>query len=843
MFNVKNRKVINRLSFRSLKGSRLRNIMAVIAIMLTCILFTTLVTVGLGTIDAFQQASMRQAGGEGHAVLKDIDDDIYDKVKTHPSISRISYNLYLCDNVDNPELIKRRGEFWYKDKAGIEMSFATPKVGKLPQKSNEIITDTTTLMLMGIEPKVGEKLTLDLKENGKSVKREFVLSGYWDADPALNVSTFITSKAYVDKYKSQLNLNKRNPEVMTGKLMAYLDFNNEFNIESKLDKLIEESGYDNKDENAPNYINSNINWAYMSNSIGNDPLTTGILITLAIIVLITGYLIIYNIFQISVLKDIHFYGMLKTIGGTGRQIKGIVRKQALMLSIVGIPLGLALGFLIGSKLVPMVINVTTYSGTEVTVEANPFIFIGATIFTLITVYISTLKPGITAAKMSPIEATKFSDVGIKRKKEKVSTDGGKVWRMAFSNLGRNKKKTTLILISLSLGLVIFSVIATLSNSLDIEKFVSKFVVSDFSVKHTMPADKYYLGLDDTVPDDFIEMIEKRKGFKDGGRLYISEYEDSSIITEADESDMNMDERGNPISKIYGADDFVFKNSQIIEGELNLEKLKSGKYVLLGVYTDDYGKPEDSGKVNVGDKIKLKTTRGTGEVEDQITETSEYEVLGKIILNPINHDQSYSTDYVFFVPSENYLKLVDGNPLYMYSFNVDDNEISEAEKFIAGYTKGIDPNLTYSSKSKTIKEFDGMRNLVVSFGGVLSGIVALIGILNFANSIITSIITRRRESAMLEAIGMTRSQLSKMLILEGLYYAIGTMIITTIISMVLSLTALKSLLGVLWFTTYNLTVWPLLVCFPVLLLLAIIIPVLSNKTLIKDSVVERIRIDE
>ena len=45
-----------------------------------------------------------------------------------------------------------------------------------------------------------------------------------------------------------------------------------------------------------------------------------------LLVIFTGYLIIYNIFQISVAGDIRFYGLLKTIGTTPRQLKRIIRQ-------------------------------------------------------------------------------------------------------------------------------------------------------------------------------------------------------------------------------------------------------------------------------------------------------------------------------------------------------------------------------------------------------------------------------------------------------------------------------------------------------------------------------------
>ena len=101
-----------------------------------------------------------------------------------------------------------------------------------------------------------------------------------------------------------------------------------------------------------------------------------------LLIMLTGYLIIYNIFQISVIRDIRYYGLLKTIGATSRQVKKILRRQALFLGLMGIPLGLVLGFLIGTGITPKIVEISSYEYTEMEVSANPWIFLGAAVFTM-----------------------------------------------------------------------------------------------------------------------------------------------------------------------------------------------------------------------------------------------------------------------------------------------------------------------------------------------------------------------------------------------------------------------------------------------------------------------------
>ncbi len=121
------------------------------------------------------------------------------------------------------------------------------------------------------------------------------------------------------------------------------------------------------------------------------------------VIFIAGYLLIYNVFYISIAQDIRFYGMLKTLGTTARQIRKIVYKKAIKLSLMGIPIGLLLGWPIGRLLLPAIVNMLT-DDIRVVTTVNPLIFLVAIAFSAITVLISCQKPAILAAKV-------FSDGG------------------------------------------------------------------------------------------------------------------------------------------------------------------------------------------------------------------------------------------------------------------------------------------------------------------------------------------------------------------------------------------------------------------------------------------------
>lgn len=130
-------------------------------------------------------------------------------------------------------------------------------------------------------------------------------------------------------------------------------------------------------------------------------------------------------------------------------------------------------------------------------------------------------------------------------------------------------------------------------------------------------------------------------------------------------------------------------------------------------------------------------------------------------------------------------------------------------------------------------------MVITIGGALSIIIGLIGVVNFVNSVLTSIITRRKEFAMLQSIGMTGKQLKKMLAFEGLYYAAGTVVASAIFGTLVSLIIVRAISNSIWFFTYQFVIWPMLVVYPFLIVLTIIIPAILYKQIAKTSIIERL----
>lgn len=837
MRKVKNKKVIQNLAKKSFGANKTRNRIAILAVALTTLLFTTIFILGIGTMEIFQRQTMRQSGGDSHGVMKNLTREQYEKLKDHPLIKEEAACIYVADEVKNPELLKRHVEAWYYPEYHYKHCFVEIIDGKAPKKADEILLDEMSMQLLGMKPKAGQKVTLDMRirnTDEKSVQRTFTVSGVMKADPAMNVGFALVSKAYLKAYAEELTYQYNVTGSMTGAIRMDVNFANSRGIQKKLNQVVTDSGYSVEDGRKDS-ISTNANWAYLSEGTENDPMTMGAVAAGLLLILLTGYLIIYNIFRISVIRDIRYYGLLKTVGTTGRQVKRILRRQALWMACMGIPSGMILGFFVGKALVPKLIEQTTYEDGAVAVSANPLIFIGAALFTLATVFISIRKPARIAARVSPVEAVRYTEgaelsVLRRRKnkrekdKQKKSTDGGKIWKMAWSNLARSKGRTVVVILSLSLAIILLNSVFTVTSSFDMDTYLKHFVTTDYQIANAkcFGLDHYY-GADEEdvqtekLSESFISECEAQDGFEAGGRIYSSTrfgLEASSWKAPKDilhdekgyywtfgsmKQYYDVDEKGAYSSDtvVYGLEDFPLEQIEIYEGEKDLkvikEKLASGKSVIK---------------------------------ENYYALTNRYSIM-----------------FCYYTTADIFKEMESEDFLMSYLMNVEDQKEKSYGQFVENYTTTTEPLMDYESKQKYIDEFAGMKNLFILVGGTLSIVIGLIGILNFINSVLTNVVTRRKEFAMMEAIGMTKKQLLRMLILEGLYYAGITILAVLVFGSLFSFTVVRVLSGGIWFMKYRFVIWPMLAACPFLILFGIVVPYLAYAPQRKNSLVEEIRKNE
>lgn len=835
MYENNNKAIVSKLAKRSINANKMRNIFAIAAIILTTVLFTTVFTIGISMIKSIEYSTTRQVGTSSHGGFKYITTEEYEILKDHKDIKE--YGITIPVSIaENPELAKRQVEINYVDENSAKYRFILPLLeGNMPKEENEIILDTITLDMLGLSYELGRTITLDYNISGIDYNKDFILSGYYEGDIVAMVSSACVSKDFIDKNLSGIDqrLSKETGSY-AGVINLNVMLNNKFNIEEKLSKILYDSGFTQGE------IPLAVNWAYMGSDSTVDLSTIVPLAGLLLLIMLSGYLIIYNLFYISVVKDTRFYGLLKTIGTTSKQLRILIRKQAVILSVIGIPLGLILGYLLGIALLGYVMQILTISHTALSV--NPIIFIGSALFSMVTVLISCNKPAKIASKTSPVEAVRYTGAVIGKKKIKKSSNGARLHKMAFSNIFRNRKKAFVVIISLSISMILLNCVYTVVTGFDMDKYLSRKVGSDFSIGDA----SFYRWIfeesnTNAVTEELCNEIEEIPVVKGVNKLYNKQInipiddktenkvKNSSEIKISEHKHIYEDilERKNVLIDLYGIDDPItpLLKKYIVEGELDYELFKSGDYAIA------VRKSWDIQLYNVGDKITLPSE--TVDKEYTIMAVAEslplYIYSGKAIVGAVN----------LYIPSKEYFKYTDNHSIMTALFDVEDGYVLSVEEFIKNKVKEI-PTLDYRSRAVYEQEYNEMIATYNVVGYTLSFIIGLIGVLNFTNVIITSIISRRQEFATIQSIGMTSKQLRKLLIFEGLYYALMTFAVILAFGLPITYFGVKSFAGQMSFFSYHFTLLPVIICMPVLIIIATIIPILGFADIKNTSIVERLR---
>lgn len=854
MRKVKNAQVIQRLSAKSFQASRTRNRIAAFAIALTAILFTAVFTIVLGMVESVEYSNMLQAGGDMHGSIKRLTEEQYEKIRQHPDIKESVCDMSVAWKVENPEFLKRHLEMHYVESGGYAHWFVDILEGRAPETADEILMDKKSMELLGVKPKSGESVTLKMlvhQNDTDLVERTFTVSGVIRSSEAMNVGFCFVSDAYLEKYASELQQTEEYDD--TGVRNMGVLFSNSRNIQEKLNRVITESGY-SVDAESPDCISSNANWGYLSDGIMSDPVTMAGMFGALLLIFVTGYLIIYNIFQISVRNDIQYYGLLKTIGTTGRQIRRILRRQAFRLCLLGLPAGLLIGFFAGKLLLPAVVAVGKTGGTDIVVSPKPWIFAGASLFTICTVLLSEWKPGRIASKVSPVEALHGAGEGKTRKKQKKSVRGGRIGRMAFSNLGRNKGRTALVICSLSLTVVLLNSVYTVTASFDREGVLSKMILSEGLIGNAKLWNYNYRPYDEATAEEcslsrqFVSACEQQEGFLEGGRIYAAPFGVSMSLENWNVPDyFEKDEYGmpgfwregyfinfvqyNPDGTVYSTDmpvvyhgigSFVLSKMTVIEGETDkdkiMEKLQAGNYLIYAADVDDDNQViKELQKHHAGEKVILDfETGGT-------RQSKEYEILSVIKRHQYSLTNRMGNNFEYYVSEQEFKEHFSESFLMNYLFDVKEGYEDEMEEFLKNYTTSVEPSMNYETRETYAGMANQMLGTIAVVGTSLAGVIGLIGILNFINTILTAIVTRKREFATMEAIGMTKKQLVGMLTAEGLCYAGLSVLASAAVSILFSVTALRGICNGVWLLQYRFTVMPALLVGALLLLMGACVP--------------------
>lgn len=882
---VSNGSCIRRLSIRALLANRTRNIVAVLAIALTAVLFTSLFTIAMSINEGIQQNNFRQAGGCSHGTFKYLTEEQCEELKSDSLIQAYGIRRFLGMPEDTP-FNKSHVEIGYSDANEAHWGYCVPVEGRLPREgTDEAATDTHVLELLGVEPEIGAEFTITFEVDGHETTQTFTLCGWWEYDEAVVANHILVPESRVDAVLAEVGVTPPGSDGMTGSWnLDVMLRHGARSIASDMEEILANHGYQSQTA-GENYISIGVNWGYTGAQLSDklDPTVVAIIMGMLVLILLTGYLIIYNVFQISVAGDIHFYGLLKTIGTTPHQLRRIIRTQALLLSLVGIPMGLLLGWLLGGVLTPVI--TARLNGVTTVVSVSPLLFAGAAVFALVTVLISCRRPGRLAGKVSPVEAVRYTEGKTLNRKGKRSGKGVSLLSMAWANLGRSRGKTFITVLSLTLAVVLLTFTVTFTGGFDMDKYMSNFTASDFILadagQFQTGGEVFNDGMG--VPEEVIEAVEAQGGITDSGCVYGKTAPAQEFVTEdyyrsmwsrwntpeqLDSMVAFMDRTADGLLadgvQLYGMEPFALDHLTVLEGDLSKLNESEGNYIAAVYSTDDYGDPVmDSHWARLGDTVTIRYVEefeyydpATGEVygpRENVPEGAAYAeravkyrevqyTVAALVAVPSALSYRYYGRDEFVLGAETFIRDTGTDSVMYYAFDTTEEANAAMEAFLKDYTENVNPQFDYESKATYAGEFESIRSMFLLLGGALSFIVGLVGVLNFFNAILTGITARRRELAVLQSIGMTTRQLRTMLALEGLLYTLGSALLALALLLITAPVVGPGLNGMFWFFTYHFTIWPVGVILPLFALLGIMIPVMTCRATQRYSVVERLRVE-
>lgn len=831
-FENNNKEIIKKITNRSLKTNKIRNTFAIMAIVLTTFMISSVFSIGISFAKNYKTMNLRLQGTTANVSLPNPTDNQIDKIKSLGLSNSIGYEINV-GRVSLDTLSENRTKilikYLNKDNYEKQVSPAISDIkGNYPTKESEIMASKKALEFLGeSDAKIGDTIKVPCNINGKIINKEFILSGYYTNYALVQDSgNLFVSEKFANKNNVTLEDN--------GALYISLKTKDKSTAPDILEKEVS--------------LNKNQEFSFsydISNDLSDTVLSTmAIIVIISLFIVLSGYLLIYNVLYIAVNKDITFYGMLKTIGTSPKQIKKIVKGQALKLSLIGISLGLLLGAIVSFLIVPLAMG-TLFAGAEASamprdVSFNPIIFIGAGIFSLVTVMISCKKPAKIAGNISPIEALRYSGSTPKnQKKNRSTTKGSKLYKMAWYNVFREKKRAIIVFLSLFMGIITFLSVNTFLNSISVENYIDRYVKNDFVIQSVE-------GNDDKIDSDFINKIKDMKGVNNislskSSNLQLDMSKDvllpalENIYERFGNTKEDLNEYLNAVSEdpsllqvsVIGIDDNLIERlNEELEDKIDVEVFKKGNVAIA----DSWYYPENYKSIKGDVTIR--------NFKDNKSKTFNMNVVGDTSeLLPPGLDAPLGIPTIYI--SNSVLEKLDNDAInYILNINVDKKYESKINKDLKALSKAR--GLWFESKSEKTEEFNKSQMVMNILGGGIAVILILIGILNFINVMITGVNIRLKEFAIMESIGMTKKQIKMMLTYEGLYYALVTtgFILTLGIGIIYGIGELSK--NIADYAAFVFPTTALVALIIVILAVCLITPAIVFKVSTKKSVTERLR---
>lgn len=819
-------KMTTRVAYCNMRHYKSKNILIGIAIILTTLLLFVIPSIGKDMVEV-NFAVINKIYPTWHALYRNVDESTVMKLAAHHDVK--TYGLRSDAGYMNLE--DATVSMMYMDRTGMELYKVKLKEGQLPQKENDIVVSKGILEALGQNGKIGDTITAPyqiLKDDGLDYTKEkdFRICGFLadnESSKEQKQYTSLVSEAFLKaeipveqvKYRFLLQVNGQKGNTTADYTETIQNIARQFGI-SEDDMNI------NKEYLAANYV---------------DPATIPVIVGIMLIVVLAGIITIYSVYYVSMNQRVREFGKLKAIGATKRQLRQIVLREGMGVALFAIPIGL----LIGTVAVKVVLlqfvehakdsNVLITEAYKVVAKGEVqlyywWIYLLAIAVTLCTVYLSLMKPMRMAAKVSEIEAMRYQGGSKRQKSSRKGYQFLNIGRLTKRNLAENKKKSTITIVSMAVTGIFVMMVATVLSCANPMESAKSSIVGQYEISPIVES-----GNKEHPEYEWAE-VQKNNPLNEGLKQQIEELdgvERVDVFTALKVSGGPFEEKIgtefiNGVPEEYAEE----LKKGITEGNVTYEELKSGDKVildraLLHWYPD----------IKVGDKLKLNIHDGDNTFQKEI----EVAAIGEYGTGLTNYN-------CLIMAKEGAEKLTINNSSSYFQVIADKDYDEALEASLQAIVDGSGRLQMRTWKN----EYDTWENAIQMTRGACYAfiiILAAISIMNLINTMINSVHVRKKELGMMQAIGMSDRQLMKMLQLEGIFYTVGTLIISigvgSLAGYPLFLYAKRT--GMFDISTYHYPVTAAIIIILTLFVIQMLLAIFIAKSVRKDSLIERIRFSE
>lgn len=756
-------KMINRVALANTKYHKGKNLLSGIAIILTSVLVFLITSIGLGVVNV-QNAAVNKVYPTWHAMYRQVSEENMGKIAQHDLIGEYGLRQDVGESVLNKDdfvLIS------YLDNGAQKLAKQTFTKGHAPKKGNDAVLSRDALKTLGYpNAKIGDTIKIPIQiyeADGMGLQQEktFRLTGFSPDIKNQNdekIFSMLVSKDFMEEvipkkqrsYRMMIRLNETAATSTDAIKEQIKEIGKNFDVTE--DNIVENSDY-----LFANYI---------------DPAFYSGMAIIVGIILIAGALTIYSIYYVSLINKVQEFGKLAALGATKRQIRQIILRENLIVAGLSIPAGLLIG-IAAVKFVFFQLISSISSEQAMTKEMRqvldngevslilPWIIAMTIGVTLLTVILASLKPMRQASKIMPIEAMRYTGQMQGNKKQRKGFIDLNLRRLANANLSRNKKRTMVTIFSLGMIGILFVVISTVFSCMNPKQAARDTIAEDYCMSiASREGDKMRPELKWTViqqnnplNNKVINKIKAIDGVEKVDAFQSITGEVPSVKDPGTDKPMSLSIGG--ISK----DQMALINRDIEKGHATYEELNSGdKVIATGYILANY--PE----IKIGDTLTFKFFDGDRTFEKDMT-----------IIGGGSFAQSVTNFDNFLMSNEAIKKLSKNNLTYYVNIKAAKGKTKTVQSAIENIEEGNEL-FRLESYEEVLKQWEDTLQLTAGAGYAIMLVLAIVGIMNLINTTIDSILSRKKELGVMQAIGMSNQQMKKMLRTEGFVYAGGIILL-------------------------------------------------------------------